>query len=187
MSCSARFWGPWVATLVTLLSLQLTFAQDKYPSRTVTFLVPQAAGGANDAIARVIAQKLTEASGQTFLVDNHPGAGGNVGTALVAKSKPDGYTILVTADSAQVINPALYQKTGFDPIKDFDPVTPLAKAGYVVVANPAFPPSNVVELIAYAKARPGEVAYASAGNGTMNHLIGEMLQKAADIKLQHIP
>ncbi len=176
-----------VGCILAMVSLQLSFAQDKYPNRAVTFLVPQAAGGANDAIARVIAQKLTEASGQTFLVDNHPGAGGNVGTALVAKAKPDGYTILVTADSAQVINPALYQKTGFDPIKDFDAVTPLAKAGYVVVANPAFAPNNVAELIAYAKARPGEVSYASAGNGTMNHLIGEMLQKAADIKLQHIP
>jgi len=113
------FFRACVAGVFALTALQASLAQDKYPSRPVTFLVPQAAGGANDAIARVIAQKLTESSGQTFLVDNHPGAGGNVGTALVAKSKPDGYTILVTADSAQVINPALYQKTGFDPIKDF--------------------------------------------------------------------
>ena len=187
MTRKAQLLGTLITGVVALVSLQASIAQDKYPSRPVTFLVPQAAGGANDAIARVIAQKLTETSGQTFLVDNHPGAGGNVGTALVAKSKPDGYTLLVTADSAQVINPALYQKTGFDPVKDFDAVTPLAKAGYVVVANPAFPPNTMAELIAYAKAQPGQVPYASAGNGTMNHLIGEMLQKAADIKLQHIP
>ncbi len=164
-----------------------TFAQDKYPSKTVTLVVPQAAGGANDAIARVIAQKLSEASGQTFLVDNRPGAGGNVGTAMAAKAKADGYTLLINADSAQVINPALYQKTGFDPIKDFDPVAPLAKAGYVLVANPSFAANTVAELIAIAKAKPGDLAIASAGNGTMNHLIIEMVQKAADIKLQHIP
>ena len=163
------------------------FAQEKYPLKTVTIIVPQAAGGANDAIARVVAQKLSELSGQTFLVDNRPGAGGNVGTALSAKAKADGYTLLVNADSAQVINPALYQKTGFDPIKDFDPVAPLAKAGYVLVANPSFAANGVAELIALAKAKPGDYAIASAGNGTMNHLIIEMIQKAADIKLQHIP
>jgi tripartite-type tricarboxylate transporter receptor subunit TctC len=163
------------------------FSQEKYPLKTVTLIVPQAAGGANDAIARVIAQKLSEASGQTFLVDNRPGAGGNVGTALSAKAKADGYTLLVNADSAQVINPALYQKTGFDPVKDFDPVAPLAKAGYVLVANPSFAANNVVDLISLAKAKPGDYAIASAGNGTMNHLIIEMIQKAADIKLQHIP
>jgi hypothetical protein len=169
------------------LMVPMAFAQDKYPSKTVTLIVPQAAGGANDAIARVMAQKLSELSGQTFLVDNRPGAGGNVGTAMAAKAKADGYTLLVNADSAQVINPALYQKTGFDPIKDFDAVAPLAKAGYVLVANPSFAANNVAELIAIAKAKPGDLAIASAGNGTMNHLIIEMIQKAADIKLQHIP
>lgn len=160
---------------------------DKFPSRPVTLVVPQAAGGANDAIARVLAQKLTEQTGQSFVVDNRPGAGGNVGTASVAKAKPDGYTLLVTADSAQVINPALYAKTGFDPVKDFDPVAPLAKAGYVLVANPTLAANTVAELISLAKMQPGKYAIASAGNGTLNHLIGEMLQKAADIKLQHIP
>jgi len=160
---------------------------DKFPSRPVTLVVPQVAGGANDAIARVLAQKLTEQTGQPFVVENRPGAGGNVGTAFTAKAKPDGYTLLVTADSVQVINPALYAKTGFDPVKDFEPVAPLAKAGYVLVANPTFAANTVAEFIGLAKMQPGKYAIASAGNGTLNHLIGEMLQKAADIKLQHIP
>ncbi len=165
----------------------LSNANEKFPSRQVTLVVPQAAGGANDAIARVVAQKLAEQWGQTVLVENRPGAGGNVGTAFAAKAKNDGYTLLVNADSAQVINPFLYAKTGFDSVKDFDPVAPLAKAGYVLVANPSFPANNVSELIALAKAKPGSLSIASAGNGTLNHLIGEMLQKATDIQLQHIP
>ncbi|NDF79745.1 MAG: tripartite tricarboxylate transporter substrate binding protein, partial [Betaproteobacteria bacterium] len=111
-------------------------ADEKFPSRQVTLVVPQAAGGANDAIARVVAQKLSEQWGQSVVVENRPGAGGNVGTAYAAKAKNDGYTLLVNADSAQVINPSLYVKTGFDSVKDFDPVAPLARAGYVLVANP---------------------------------------------------
>jgi tripartite-type tricarboxylate transporter receptor subunit TctC len=110
-----------------------------------------------------------------------------VGTAYAAKAKNDGYTLLVNADSAQVINPFLYAKTGFDSVKDFEPVAPLAKAGYVLVANPSLPANNVAELIALAKSKPGALSIASAGNGTLNHLIGEMLQKATDIQLQHIP
>ena len=177
-----------IASLGLCLSMSgLALAQEKFPSRPVTLVVPQAAGGANDASARVIAQKLSDQWGQTVLVENRPGAGGNVGTAYAAKAKNDGYTLLVNADSAQVINPALYAKTGFDPVKDFDPIAPLAKAGYVLVANPSVPANNVAELIALAKSKPGALSIASAGNGTLNHLIGEMLQKATDIQLQHIP
>jgi len=173
--------------LILMVVATLSVAQDKFPSRQVTLVVPQAAGGANDAIARVIAQKLAEQWGQPVVVENRPGAGGNVGTAYVAKAKNDGYNLLVTADSAQVINPFLYAKTGFDSVADFDPVAPLAKAGYVLVAHPSLPANNVAELIGLAKAKPGALSIASAGNGTLNHLIGEMLQKATDIQLQHIP
>jgi tripartite-type tricarboxylate transporter receptor subunit TctC len=180
-----------IATALSALVIALTSttlsAQDKYPLRPVTLIVPQAPGGANDAIARVLAQKLSDQTGQSFVVENRVGAGGNVGTALASKAKPDGYTLLVTADSAQVINPALYAKTGFDPVKDFEPVAPLAKAGYVLVANPSFAGNTMAEFISLAKMQPGKYAIASAGNGTLNHLIAEMLQKAADIKLQHIP
>lgn len=176
-----------ISLTMALCVAGLCSANEKFPSRPVTLIVPQAAGGANDAIARVVAQKLTEQWGQTVLVENRPGAGGNVGTAFAAKAKNDGYTLLVNADSAQVINPFLYAKTGFDSVKDFDTVAPLAKAGYVLVANPSLPVNNVSELITLAKSKPGSLSIASAGNGTLNHLIGEMLQKATDIQLQHIP
>ncbi|WP_295521303.1 tripartite tricarboxylate transporter substrate binding protein [Limnohabitans sp. Rim8] len=178
-------------TLVTLaLSLAATggvAAQDQYPSKPVTVIVPQAAGGANDAIARVIALKLTEQLGQSFIVENRTGAGGNVGTVAAARAKADGYTLMVTADSSMVINPALYKSTGFDPLKDFEPVGTVATAGYVLVANPAFPAKNTAELIALAKQQPGKINIGSAGNGTLNHLIGEMLGKATGIDLVHVP
>ena len=161
--------------------------QGQYPNRPVTVIVPQAAGGANDAIARIVAQKLGEIIGQTFLVDNRPGAGGNVGTAQAAKAKADGYTLMLTTNSAHVINPSIYRSTGFDPIKDFEPVGLVASAGYVLVANSAFPANSVSELIAQAKAKPGQISYASAGNGTLNHLIGEMLKRTAGIYMLHIP
>ena len=176
-----------MAVLCLGCSLSLAQAQEKYPSRPVTVVVPQSAGGANDAIARIVAQKLADLTGQSFVVENRPGAGGNIGTASVAKAKPDGYTLLLTADSAYVINPALYKSTGFDPLKDFEPVTPVATAGYVLVANNQFAAKNVGELIALAKAQPGRIAIGSAGNGTVNHLVGEMLNKAAGIDLIHVP
>jgi tripartite-type tricarboxylate transporter receptor subunit TctC len=165
----------------------LALADEKYPNKPVTVIVPQAAGGANDAIARVIAQKLTEQLGQSFIVDNRTGAGGNVGTVAAARAKADGYTLMVTADSSMVINPSLYKSTGFDPIKDFEPVGTVATAGYVLVAHPAFPAKNTAELISLAKQQPGKINIGSAGNGTLNHLIGEMLGKAAGIDLVHIP
>ncbi len=163
------------------------FAQDKFPSKPITIIVPQAAGGANDAIARILAQKLTEQLGQSFIVENRAGAGGNVGTVAAAKARPDGYTLMVTADSSMVINPSLYKATGFDPVKDFEPVGTVATAGYVLVANNAFPAKNVGELVALAKQQPGKINIGSAGNGTLNHLIGEMLGKATGIELVHVP
>lgn len=162
-------------------------AQDIYPSRSVTVIVPQAPGGANDAIARIVTQKLSEVMGRQFVVENRAGAGGNIGTAAAAKAKPDGYTLMLTTNSAQVINPWLYKNTGFDPVKDFEAVATVATAGYVLVAHPAFPAKNVKEMIEVAKAKPGAIGIASAGNGTLNHLIGEMLQRAGGIELLHVP
>lgn len=176
-----------MALALSLAATGHALADEKYPSKPVTVIVPQAAGGANDAIARVIAQKLTEQLGQSFIVDNRTGAGGNVGTVAAARAKADGYTLMVTADSSMVINPSLYKSTGFDPIKDFEPVGTVATAGYVLVAHPAFPAKNTADLISMAKQQPGKINIGSAGNGTLNHLIGEMLGKAAGIDLVHIP
>lgn len=162
-------------------------AAERYPDRPVTVVVPQAAGGANDSIARIVAAKLGEVLGGNFIVDDKPGAGGNIGTAFVAKARPDGYTLMLTADSSYVINPSLYKHTGFDPLKDFAPVSPVANAGYVLVANNNFPAKNVADLIAIAKREPGKITIGSAGNGTLNHLFGEMLSKAAGISLVHVP
>ena len=162
-------------------------AADKYPAKPVTVIVPQAPGGANDTIARIFVQKLSENLGQPFVVENRPGAGGNIGTAAGARAPRDGYTLVLTLSSAHVVNPYLYKNAGFDPVKDFEPITPVATAGYVLVANPAFPANSVKELVAMAKARPGQLNYASAGNGTLNHLLGEMLKTMAGIDMQHIP
>ncbi len=175
---------------LALLSVAAAFpagAQETYPIRPVTVIVPQAPGGANDAIARIVAQKLSSQMGQQFLIDNRAGAGGNIGTSAAAKAKPDGYTLMLTTNSAHVINPSLYKKPGFDPVKDFQPVSLVATAAYVLVANPSFPAKNVKQLIDLAKTQPGKLSYASAGNGTLNHLIGEMLQRATGIELLHVP
>jgi tripartite-type tricarboxylate transporter receptor subunit TctC len=182
-----KFYRRLVIALAAACVALPALAQDKYPSKPVTIVVPQAPGGANDTIARIVAQKLTEQTGQQFIVDNKPGAGGNLGTAVAAKAKNDGYTLVLTVNSAHVINPSLYKSVGFDPVKDFEPITPVATAGYVLVANNSFAPKNVGELIAAAKAAPGKITIASAGNGTLNHLIGEMLGKAAGIDMLHVP
>ena len=158
-----------------------------WPTKPITFVVPQAPGGANDVIARAVAQGLENSLGQPVIVENRPGANGNLGTGQVARSAGDGYTFLVTAQSAYTINPALYTKVPFDPIKDFTPVMQLAVAPYLLVVNPNFPAKNLDELVAYAKANPGKVEYASAGNGTLNHLLGEMLKKQKGVNLLHVP
>jgi tripartite-type tricarboxylate transporter receptor subunit TctC len=187
MTITRREAGVAFAALAAGVMATTARAQDRYPSKPVTLIVPQAPGGANDTIARIVAQKLGEQMGQTFLVDNRPGAGGNVGTAAAAKARNDGYTLMLTVNSAHVINPALYKSVGFDPVKDFEPVSTVATAGYVLVANNGFAPRNVAELVAEAKKQPGKIVIASAGNGTLNHLIGEMLGRAAGIEMLHVP
>jgi tripartite-type tricarboxylate transporter receptor subunit TctC len=160
---------------------------DSWPSRPINIVVPQAAGGANDVVARTFAAKLATTLGQPVTVENRPGAGGNVGTIAVARAPKDGYTLMLTAQSSQTINPALYKKPGFDAVKDFEPIMTVATAPYVMVANPNFEPKTLKDIIAYAKARPGKIDYASAGNGTLNHLLGVMLNKSAGTFIVHIP
>ena len=176
-----------VATAIAILAGASSVIAQAWPAKPVVMIVPQAPGGTNDIVARLIATELGTRLGQAFVVDNRPGAGGNIGTQAAAKSAPDGYTVLMTISSSQAINPSLYKSIPFDPIKDFEPVAPVASVPNVLVVNPAFPAKSVAELIAMAKAKPGEYRFASAGNGTLNHLLGEMLNSMAGIKLEHVP
>jgi tripartite-type tricarboxylate transporter receptor subunit TctC len=150
-------------------------------------IVPQAPGGTNDIVARLMAADLSQRLGQQFVVENRPGAGGNIGTQYAAHAQPDGYTVLMTISSTQAINPSLYKRVPFDPVKDFEPVALVASVPNVLVTNPAFPIKSMPELIASAKAKPNEYRFASAGNGTLNHLLGEMLNAMAGIQLEHVP
>jgi tripartite-type tricarboxylate transporter receptor subunit TctC len=161
-------------------------AQD-YPARPVTIVVPQAAGGANDILGRVVAQQLSQNLGQQFVVENRAGANGNIGTAAVGKAPRDGYTLLFTISAAHAVNNTLYAQTGFDPVKDFDPVMLVAIVPFLLVVHPSLPATNVQELIALAKAQPGHIAYASSGNGATNHLLGEMFKSMAGVDMLHIP
>lgn len=162
-------------------------AQTAYPSRPIVMIVPQAAGGTNDIVGRVVSQKLGEVLGASVVVENRPGAGGNIGTQLAAKANKDGYTLLMTISSSQAINPALYKNPGFDPVKDFRPVSLIGAVPNVLLVHPSFPAKSIPELLALAKGKPGQYQYASAGNGTLNHLLGEMLKSMAGINLQHVP
>lgn len=162
-------------------------AQSAYPNRPILMVVPQTAGGTNDIVGRVVSQKLSEVLNSPVAVENRPGAGGNIGTQYAAKSAKDGYTLLMTISSSQAINPALYKNPGFDPVKDFKPVALIGAVPNVLLANADFPAKSMKELIAMAKSKPGQYQYASAGNGTLNHLLGEMLNNMAGVDLQHVP
>jgi tripartite-type tricarboxylate transporter receptor subunit TctC len=157
-----------------------------FPTRPVRLIVPQTPGGASDALARIMAQKLTEKWGQTVVVDNRAGAGGNIGMDVVAKAAPDGYTLLMSYVGSHAINPSIYKKLPFDPEKDFAPVANLADVPFVAVANPKLPIGNIKELAAYV-ASGKQVAFGSAGNGSVNHLLGEMFNSAANVKMTHVP
>ncbi|NBS57398.1 MAG: hypothetical protein EBS65_10195 [Betaproteobacteria bacterium] len=176
-----------VLAFATLSAAPFAAQAQSYPTRPVTVIVPQAPGGANDTVARVVLAKLSEAMGQQFVVENRTGAGGNVGTQYAAKAAKDGYTLLLTVGSAHTINPALYKNAGFDPVRDFDPISVVGTAPYVLAVNANVPVKNVAELVAWIKAQPSTVNYASAGNGTLNHLLAEMFKQAAGVNLLHIP
>ena len=188
----ARFASAALATAAALLGLAATQPAlaadaDAYPAKSVRIVVPFPPGGSNDLVARVLAQKLTEKTGQAFIIDNRAGAGGNVGADVVAKSEPDGYTLLLTASPPLTSNIALYGKMSFDPAKAFAPVSLVATVPIVLVAHPGAGISNVGELVAKAKARPGALNFASSGNGSTNHLAGELFKRRAGIDITHIP
>jgi tripartite-type tricarboxylate transporter receptor subunit TctC len=160
---------------------------EDYPSRPVKIIVPFPAGGSNDIIARIVAQKLTEQNGQNFLVENRGGAGGNIGAEAVASAEPDGYTLLLTAPPPLTINGSLYKKLPFDPAKAFAPIALIASVPIVLVVNPSVQAKNVAELIALAKAKPGTLNFGSSGIGSTNHLAGELLKSMAGIDIVHVP
>jgi tripartite-type tricarboxylate transporter receptor subunit TctC len=183
MSCLSI---PRFALALLVLMPWCTGAQTPYPSKPVRFIVPSAAGGGTDIIARAVAQKLSEALGQQFVVDNRPGAGQMIGIELVAKSPADGHTILMAA-STLAINPIMYKKVPYDPVRDFAPITQAASLPNILVVHPSLPVKSVAELIEYARRQPGKLNFASAGIGTSPQMSIELLKSMAGIDMVHIP
>jgi len=165
----------WAFSLVCAASMNLAQAQD-YPSHPIKFILPQPAGGAVDLIARTLGERLSEQMQQPVVVENRPGANGGLAAADVARSTPDGYTLFVAVDTNLVVNPSLYPNLPYDPFRDFAPISVLTRLPLVLVANPQVPANNVRELIAYAKANPGKLNYASIGLGTQQHLGMELFK-----------
>jgi tripartite-type tricarboxylate transporter receptor subunit TctC len=158
-----------------------------YPTRTVTLVIPFAPGGSNTVVGRAIADKIGELLGEKIVIDNRPGAGGTVGTRAVAKSEPDGYTLLLSFTGTMAIAPSLYKNVGYDPRRDFAPIGMIGNAPNSLVVHPSFPAKTLAEFVAYAKANPGKVNFGSAGAGTVSHITGEYFAASAGIKLVHIP
>jgi tripartite-type tricarboxylate transporter receptor subunit TctC len=161
--------------------------QAAWPDRTVTLIVPWAPGGSTDILARMLSDYLTRSLGQTFIVENKAGASGNIGSNLVAKAKPDGYTLLVGSMSTHAMNQALFSSMPFEPVDDFTPISLVAFVTNTLVINPKIPVNNVAELIAYAKANPKKLNFASAGAGSTNHISAVLFELAAGIQMTHIP
>ena len=171
---------------VGLARAQPARTEQPYPSKPIRLIVPYAPGGSSDIIARLFGQRLSETMAQTFVVDNRPGAGGVIGTSLLAKSTPDGYT-LILQDMPHTINPAVYGKVPYDPVRDFTPITLVARAPQWLFIFPAVPAKTVGEFVALAKAQPNNLKIGSAGNGSGTHLMAELLMRGAGVKLNHVP
>ena len=176
-----------LAMLLTIVFSCAADAQERYPARPVRIIVPFPTAGVTDLAARQVAQRLSETWGQPVVVDNRPGAGGTIGSELGARALPDGYTLTIGSVSTHAIAPSLYAKPGYDPLKDFAAITEIANTPNVLVINSALPVKTLKELVALAKKRPGELTFGSNGNGTNNHLAGEMLQSVTGIRMQHVP
>ena len=183
LTLTAAF-GCWNAAMAQTAA---TGSGQAYPTRVVRIVVAFTPGGAVDTLARTMAQKMTEAWGQSVIVDNRPGAGGTIGTDSVAKATPDGYTLTAGAVSTHAINAGLYKKLPYDPVRDFAPVALMAAVPNVLVVNPSLPAKSTKELIAIARQKPGALSYASAGAGTTLHLSGELFKSMAKVDIVHIP
>ena len=176
------------AILITALSLvtAAAFAQS-YPDKPVKLIVPFPPGGPTDGMARIIGQKLAEAWKQPVIIDNRGGAGGAIAAEAASKAPADGYTVFFATTGTQAINPSLYEKLPYDPIKDFAPISLVATTANILVANPSLPVKSIKELIAYAKVNPGKLTFGSAGNGSSNHLAGELFNMMAGVSMTHVP
>ena len=185
-----RFWKKQLGAALVVLAASAGFHQaqaQSFPSRPITLVIPFAPGGSTSIVGRGIADKMSELLGEKVVVDNRPGAGGTVGTKAVAKSEPDGYTLVLGYTGTLAIGPSLYKNVGYDPRKDFAPIGLIGNAPNSLVVHPSFPAKTVAELIAYAKANPGKVNFGSAGAGTASHITGEYFARSAGITLVHIP
>ena len=175
-----------IFSMLLLTSFFPAFAQDSYPSKPIKIVVPFPAGGTSDILARTIGQKLFQEWGQPVIVENRPGAGANIGADIVAKSSPDGYTLLILS-TIHMINPSLYKNLPFDPIKDFAPIGMIAETSQVVLVHPSLPIKSIQELIDYAKENPKALNYSSAGNGSQPHLSTELFKSMTKVNMVHIP
>ncbi len=187
MHPATRGLGFLVVAYALVLGVSCAYAQDAYPAKSIRFIAPFPAGGTSDVLSRILAQKLTDSLGRQVVVDNRAGAGGNIGHEIAAKTPPDGYTLLMSSNAALVTNPHLYKRLGFDPLNDFSPVSVVAKAGPVLVVHPSVPARSVRELIALAKAKPGQLTFGSGGRGTPSHVAGEIFKAATVIDIIHVP
>jgi tripartite-type tricarboxylate transporter receptor subunit TctC len=178
--------GKLFAVLIGAFGVMQALAQSTYPARAIRLVVPNSAGGTADTVGRLLAQGLTDRLGRQVLVDNRPGAGTIIGTEMVARALADGYTLLMSP-SALAINPATYRKLPYDALRDFAPISQIASIPSVLVVHPSVPVRSVTELIALAKALPGELLYASPGHGTIPHLTMELFASMANIRMLHVP
>ena len=170
-----------------VLATRAADAQAAYPSRPITFVVPYPAGGTTDLLARLVAEQLRTGMGATVVVENKPGAGTTLGAGQVAKAQGDGHTLLMATSTTLAINKSLYQKLPYDPVADFTPIALVAAVPFALIVNPSLPVKSLAAFIAYAKSKPGELSYGSAGNGSPHHLGAEMLKTAAGIDMKHVP
>jgi len=174
------------AAVLALTAPSVALAQ-AYPSKPIRLVVGVPPGGATDAVARIVGQKLSEQMGQPFIIENKGGAGGNIGAEAVAKSAPDGYTLFLAVIGTMAINQSLYKDMPFDTLRDFAPISQLTSMPQMLIVHPSVPAKSVRELIAYAKANPGKLSFASGGNGTATHLAGELFKSSAGIDMVHVP
>jgi tripartite-type tricarboxylate transporter receptor subunit TctC len=172
---------------VLALLLSTTAIAQEYPTRIIRIVVAQAPASGPDLVARTIAQKLTEAWGQQVIVENRPGANGIIGGEVVARAKPDGHTLLLGVPSAITMNPFVYRQLPYDPLRDLVPVTQIASNTFALLVTPSLPVTSVKSLVALARARPGELLYASAGLANQTHLAGELFARAVDVQMVHVP